>query len=466
MKSFLSDAERIRLLEANVTDYAIFMIDTDERIASWNSGAERILGYADADIIGQPASIIFTHEDRESEAEQKEFLAARETGCADDERWHLRKDGSRLWALGILTALYDEQGQLQGYAKILRDFTARKQYEERIEALNARLQWAMTETHHRVKNNLQLISAIIDFQTLGHGDSVPLVEYKHLGNQVRILAATPEAGLTVTTAPTGWRDFTVAVQDGRVLDLSWATVRLSDGTCIGIAQDITQRKREEALTGQYTAQIETRVLRLEQAMRETNHRIKNNLQSVAALLDMQVMDHEAMVLFQELTQVRMHINTLATIHDMLVTDVKENGSASVLSTKASLLKLLPMLQKIVGAERIRRSVDEVDLPIKQGMSLAVLVNELVHNAVKHGGHKVELSLAVVEKEVTLEVLDDGPGFPLPFSPLTAGGFGLELVESVGRLDLGGVTTYENRPDGGACIRVIFPLPQMQGVWTS
>ena len=218
--------------------------------------------------------------------------------------------------------------------------------------------------------------------------------------------------------------------------------------------------------GQHTAQIETRIVQLEQAMRETNHRVKNNLQSVAALLDMQVMDHESMVPVQELAQVRMHITTLASIHELLVADVKENGSASVLSARASLLKLLPMLQKIVGAERIRWSVDEVNLPIKQGMSLAMLVNELVNNAVKHGGHKVELSLAVAEKEVTLEVCDDGPGFPLPFSPLIAGSFGLELVESVGRLDLGGVTTYENRPEGGACVRVIFPLPDMQGVWAS
>src|SRR5579871_2248047 len=201
-KPFLSDEERIRLLEANVTDYAIFMIDTDERIASWNSGAERILGYTETEILGQPAALIFTHEDRESGAEQKEFQTARETGRSDDERWHLRKDGSRLWALGILTALYDEQGQLRGYAKILRDFTARKQYEERIEALNTRLQWAMTETHHRVKNNLQLISALMDFQTLAYGDTVPVAEFKHLHNQVCTLAAVHEI-LTADTKKGG-----------------------------------------------------------------------------------------------------------------------------------------------------------------------------------------------------------------------------------------------------------------------
>ena len=154
----------------------------------------------------------------------------------------------------------------------------------------------------------------------------------------------------------------------------------------------------------------------------------------------------------------MHISTLASIHDLLVADVKGEEGASGVSAKAALLKLLPMLQAFVGEQRIRWSVDEVYLPIKQGMSLAVLINELVNNAVKHGGQQVELRLAVVEKEVTLEVCDDGPGFSQAFSPGTAAHFGLELVESIGRLDLGGKTSYENRPEGGACVRVTFPLP--------
>ncbi len=283
-----------------------------------------------------------------------------------------------------------------------------------------------------------------------------------------------EAGaLTAETSVPGWRDFRLTVKDGRVLDLSWATVRLSDGTSIGIGQDITQRKRAEALTGQHIAQIETHNRQIEtlnqrllQSMRETDHRVKNNLQSIAALLDMQVMAHEAAVPVQELTQVRMHIGTLASIHDLLVADVKGEGTSPGMSSKAALLKLLPMLQAFVGEQRIRWSVDDVYLPIKQGMSLAVLINELVNNAVKHGGHKVELRLVVVEKDITLEVSDDGPGFSQTFSPITAAHFGLELVESIGRLDLGGETTYLNRPEGGACVRVTFPLPVMSGGFAS
>lgn len=278
--------------------------------------------------------------------------------------------------------------------------------------------------------------------------------------------AEEQAANVAQPATPGWRDLTLTVKDGRVLALSWATVRLSDGTSIGIGQDITQRKRAEALTGEHTAQIETRNRRLEQAMRETDHRVKNNLQSVAALLDMQVMTHEVTVPVQELAQVRMHISTLAGIHDMLVGDIQGEGAVNVISAKAALYKLLPMLQQIVGEQRIRWTADEVYLPIKHGMSLAVLINELVNNAVKHGGQIVELRLAVVEKEVTLEVCDDGPGFAEAFDPKKAGHYGLEMVESVGRIDLGGQTSYENRREGGACVRVIFPLPLIPGALAS
>jgi two-component sensor histidine kinase len=145
---------------------------------------------------------------------------------------------------------------------------------------------------------------------------------------------------------------------------------------------------------------------------------------------------------------------------MLVSDVREAGTVKVVSAKEALEKLLPMLQMIVGEQHLQWTADEVYLPVKQGISLAVLINELINNAVKHGGQKVELRLTVVEKDVLLEVRDDGPGFSQTFSPLDSAHFGLEMVESIGRFDLGGRTTYENCPEGGACVRVTFPLPEM------
>jgi two-component sensor histidine kinase len=259
-----------------------------------------------------------------------------------------------------------------------------------------------------------------------------------------------------------WHEVLLTAKDGRLLVLSWATVELADGSSIGIGRDITHLKRADAVTAERSARTEARNQRLEHAMRETNHRVRNELQTLAALLDMQVMSHRESVPVRELNQIRTHISTLAIIHDLLVAPVQEHRAVRSVSSKAALLQLLPMLQRCVGERRIRWSADDAQFPVKQGMSLAVLVNELVHNAVKHGAMQVDLRLAIVEQRVILEVCDDGPGFSETFDPGTAAHFGLELVETVGRIDLGGETSCVNRPEGGACVSVTFPLPMFPG----
>ena len=136
----LSEQERLRLIEENVTDYAIFTIDVEGCIASWNVGAERILGYQEAEILGQPLALIFTPEDRGQSVPEQELSKAAATGRAEDERWHLRKDGSRFWASGIMTGLRDEVGNLRAFAKILRDFTQRKQAADALRDAQMRLE--------------------------------------------------------------------------------------------------------------------------------------------------------------------------------------------------------------------------------------------------------------------------------------------------------------------------------------
>src|SRR5436305_1005615 len=118
------DGERMfHLLMENVKDFAIFMLDPEGHIVSWNTGAERILGYKESEILGRPFSVIFTPEDLQRGRSEYELQMARETGRAEDERWHVKKDGSRFWASGVVTPLRDEDGMLQGFAKILRDIT-------------------------------------------------------------------------------------------------------------------------------------------------------------------------------------------------------------------------------------------------------------------------------------------------------------------------------------------------------
>jgi PAS domain S-box-containing protein len=146
--------ERFRLLLENVKDYAIFFLDTQACVIRWSLGAERILGYQEPEILGKPSSIIFTPEDLEHGADKQELETAVTEGRAEDERWHVRKDGSWFWASGITTPLLDETGHLRGFSKILRDFTERKQAEDERNQLLAREQEARAaaEAANRLKD--------------------------------------------------------------------------------------------------------------------------------------------------------------------------------------------------------------------------------------------------------------------------------------------------------------------------
>jgi PAS domain S-box-containing protein len=133
--------ERFRLFMANVREYAVFMLDNEGRVIDWNLGAEHVLGYGD-EILGQPFEIFFPPDDRRDGVPERELRKAAETGQASDDRWHIRKDGTYFWALGITTAMRDEQGALKGFTKVLRDSTERKHFEEQLEERNNALQEA------------------------------------------------------------------------------------------------------------------------------------------------------------------------------------------------------------------------------------------------------------------------------------------------------------------------------------
>ena len=125
-----SEGELFRLLVENVRDYAIFVIDPEGRVRSWSHGAERLLGYREGEILGRPADLFFTPEDNRTDAPRKEMRQALRTGRGEDDRWHVRKDGTRFWAGGVLTPLWDEGRTLRGFAKIMRDRTEWMRAEE------------------------------------------------------------------------------------------------------------------------------------------------------------------------------------------------------------------------------------------------------------------------------------------------------------------------------------------------
>jgi PAS domain S-box-containing protein len=126
--------EVFRLLVASVKEYAIFLLDPTGHIVTWNAGARRLKGYEPEEIIGKHFSIFYPPETRETKPAWVLDVARRE-GSVEDEGWRVRKDGTRFWADVVVTAVYDEDRQLRGFAKVTRDLTERKQAEETRQAL-------------------------------------------------------------------------------------------------------------------------------------------------------------------------------------------------------------------------------------------------------------------------------------------------------------------------------------------
>ncbi len=135
------------MLVHEMVDYAVFLVDPDGCIASWNEGVARNLGYDEGEFIGLPFRSIFNAEDQAQGADQQELDRARQEGRSDDQRWHVRKDGSQFWCDGVLNALRSETGELLGYSKILRDATARKKAEEELKESRERLEAALSAAH-------------------------------------------------------------------------------------------------------------------------------------------------------------------------------------------------------------------------------------------------------------------------------------------------------------------------------
>jgi PAS domain S-box-containing protein len=122
----ISEQQRFQLLINSITDYAIYMLDVDGRITTWNPGAERFKGYTADEIIGQNFSIFFTPEDRDGGVPQRALAAALAQGRFEAEGWRLRKDGTRFYVNAVLDPIFDPSGEHVGFAKITRDITAKR----------------------------------------------------------------------------------------------------------------------------------------------------------------------------------------------------------------------------------------------------------------------------------------------------------------------------------------------------
>ncbi len=184
--------ERFRLLVENVREYALFQLDLQGHVTTWNPGAERLFGYKAEQIVGQSFERFLTVADQHSATFQNEFDRVLAGERVEDARWLVRRDGSQFWARWGTEPVRDETGVLRGVAKVLRDETDRQRAEEAIRASLLEKEQLLREVHHRVKNNLQVITSLINLQAQDIEDERVLGLFDETRNRVYSIAAIHE----------------------------------------------------------------------------------------------------------------------------------------------------------------------------------------------------------------------------------------------------------------------------------
>ena len=367
--------------------------------------------------------------------------------------------------------LRDASGAVIGLVGLSRDISERKQIENDLQDSEARLQVALQagqlgawqwDIGTEALNVSEIFRQAYDFDP-----GVPLTRQDKLAR----IPADEQHGVRAALARAlaehcdyefehrvVWRDGTVR----------WIAVRGrpfygADGQpthMIGTSQDITESKTREA-------ELDALNVRLQRAMQETHHRIKNNLQVISALTEMQDADEDGAIPVEAIKRIGQHTRALAGLHDLLTAQAARNAEEDALGAREILAKLVPMLQVTSGGRPIQFEADDVLLSQRQSASFAMLVSELISNAIKHGTGLIEVTLRLVsapdsapgsspQRFLRLEVCDDGAGFPAGFDPKKAANTGLELIESVGKWDLRGSVEFTNREEGGARVIVLFP----------
>ena len=216
--------ERLRLLVESVKDYAIYMLDTEGRVTSWNDGAERIEGYSSEEILGQHFSRSFTPEDVQQGKPELELKTALEQGRVETEGWRVRKDGSRFYADVVLTPVHDEVGTHCGFSKVARDVTERKQAEEKIRQLNTSLEQRVRERTAELEVAVQELESFS--YSVSHDLRAPL---RHIAAYVEILQSDAATSLTEESKQHLQTIADSAIHLGNLIDALLAFSRMGRG---------------------------------------------------------------------------------------------------------------------------------------------------------------------------------------------------------------------------------------------
>lgn len=243
-----------------------------------------------------------------------------------------------------------------------------------------------------------------------------------------------------------------------VADFSVSPVRNEIGDVVLLVpegRDITERI-------QVRKNIEELNVRLQRAVAESNHRVKNNLQVLSALVELETSRGAGTMSTEAVKRIAQHVSSLAKLHDLLTWEARRSRSHEGQVPIQIALKEVCQSVEAATDTKIEFQAEEAYIGAKSATSLLMAANEMLSNALKHGNGEIELVFMVDNTQEDkpigrLAISDNGPGFPADFDPARSANTGLELIESLGRWDLEGSVEYCNRSNGGASVVLEFPL---------
>jgi PAS domain S-box-containing protein len=482
MLARISPEERYRVLVDSIKDYAIFMLDAKGRIATWNTGAERLKGYRAQEIIGRHFSVFYPQEVVASGYPDEELRHAAELGRWEDDGWRVRKDGSRFWANVIITALRDGNGGLMGFAKITRDLSERRHTEEQLRQSEERLRRLMDAVEDAIfmLNPQGQVTSWNGGATRVLGFHASEIIGRHFSRFYPIEGISerePERELADAAAygrieKEGWR----LRKDGSrfCAHIVVTAVHGMAGELVGFAKvvrDITERNQLRHL--EYASELAARI---KATREEEKKRIAREL-------------HDD--LGQQLTALKMDLSSLVTdegpaarddpsaadavrVRVLAMREAVDHAIASVRRLAAGLrpavlddLGLLPALEWLVEdfRQRSRLRIDWVSnaegILFNDPASTAIfrIVQEALTNVVRHAhrANAVSIELTINALTCNVSIRDNGVGIERQTGgnegrPSPSGLAGIR--ERVRRL--GGSVAIGTETDGGFSIRLSVP----------
>ena len=494
-------AERVglhRLLVDSVRDYAIFALDPDGNVLSWNAGAESLKGYSADEIIGRHFSVFYPPEKIAERFPDYELEVARREGRFEDEGWRIRKDGSRFWANVVITALRDATGTLVGFAKVTRDLTERFLTEE-----------ALRESEERFRLLVQGVKdyAIFMLDPTGH-----VVSWNEGAQRIKGYTAAEIIGRHFSTfypaedvaSGKPKRELEIAVREGKYEEEGWrvrkdgslfwasvliTAVRAGDGRLVGFAKvtrDLTERRaaNERALAdARRVTEAETASRIKSEFLATMSHELRTPINATLGyteLLSLGLRGPVTDTQREDLERIRVSQQyLLGIITDLLNYSRMEAGQMeyelSAVPVQVIVDAVFPMVEpqarkKGLALDRITCD-DGFMVQVDRTKGEQVLLN-LLSNAVKFTpeGGRVTVSCIAAEATVAISVVDTGPGIPddkqaaifEPFVQLGRSrtsshegtGLGLAISRDLARA-MGGDVTVESTPGHGATFAFVL-----------